>query len=115
MKKTALFAFNEDPMCFIHVLLNAIDFNARGYEVKIIFEGGSCKLIDPLSQKGNPLNQLYTEVKDKGLIEGVCRGCAAKLGATAAAEKEGLTFLDDIKGHPSMARYREEGFEIITF
>jgi len=27
MKKFALFMFNGDPMCFIHVLLNAIDMS----------------------------------------------------------------------------------------
>ncbi len=115
MKKIALFAFNEDPMCFIHVLLNALDYSGKGYDVKIIFEGGSCRLIESLAEKGNPLNQLYTEVKEKGLIEGVCRACAAKLGTTAAAEKEGLPFLDHIRGHPSMAHYENEGYRIITF
>jgi hypothetical protein len=29
MKKIALFVFNGDPMCFIHVLLNALDMKER--------------------------------------------------------------------------------------
>jgi hypothetical protein len=42
MKKFALFVFNGDPICFIHVLLNALDMNGhpgmadyreRGYEI----------------------------------------------------------------------------------
>ena len=28
MKKNALFVFNGDPMCFIHVLLNAPDMKS---------------------------------------------------------------------------------------
>ncbi len=36
MKKFALFVFNGDPMCFIHVLLNAHDMSDKGYGVKII-------------------------------------------------------------------------------
>ncbi len=51
MKKIALFVFNGDPMCFIHVLLNAL----------------------------------------------------------------GLPLLEDMLGHPAMARYHEAGYEIITF
>ncbi len=31
MKKFALFVYNGDPMCFIHVLLNALDIKAKGY------------------------------------------------------------------------------------
>ena len=38
-KKVALFAFNGELMCFIHVLLNALDMNKKGYEVKIVIEG----------------------------------------------------------------------------
>jgi hypothetical protein len=45
MKKFALFVFNGDPMCFIHVLLNAIDMSEKGYEAKIVVEGAATKLI----------------------------------------------------------------------
>ena len=33
MEKVALFAFNGELMCFIHVLLNAIDMKEKGYDV----------------------------------------------------------------------------------
>ena len=32
MKKIALFVFNGDPMCFIHVLLNALDMKQKEYD-----------------------------------------------------------------------------------
>jgi len=28
---------------------------------------------------------------------------------------EGVRLLGDMKGHPGIARYKEEGFEVITF
>lgn len=28
-------------MCFVHVLLNALDMQERGYEVKVILEGSA--------------------------------------------------------------------------
>jgi len=31
------------------------------------------------------------------------------------AKTQGLTLLEDMLGHPGMARYRDAGFEIITF
>jgi hypothetical protein len=49
------------------------------------------------------------------LIEGVCRACATKTGALAEAESQGLRLLDDMSGHPSLGRYLEAGFTIITF
>jgi hypothetical protein len=32
MKKIALFVFKGDPMCFIHVFLNALDMKDKGYD-----------------------------------------------------------------------------------
>jgi hypothetical protein len=115
MKKFALFVFNGDPMCFIHVLLNALDMKAKGSEAKIIIEGASVKLIPELVKSGNPLNGLWKKNFEAGLIEGVCKACSSKLGTLEASKEQGLTLLDDMSGHPSMAVYRDKGFEIITF
>jgi hypothetical protein len=115
MKRIALFVFNGDPMCFIHVLLNALDMKAKGYEAKIIIEGASVKLIPELVKSGNPLNGLWKKNLEAGLVEGVCKACSSKLGTLEAAKEQGLTLLDDMSGHPGMSAYREKGYEIITF
>lgn len=115
MKKFALFVFNGDPMCFIHVLLNALEMKAKKHEVKIIVEGASVKLIPDLVKPENPLNGLWKKNLEADLIEGVCKACSTKLGTIEAARDQGLTLLDDMSGHPGMAAYRDNGYEIITF
>lgn len=115
MKKFALFVFNGDPMCFIHVLLNALDMKAKGNEAKIIVEGASVKLIPELVKTDNPLNGLWKKSLEAGLVEGACRACSNKLGTLEAAKKQGLALLDDMSGHPGMSTYRDKGYEIITF
>jgi len=115
MKKIAMFVFNGDPMCFIHVLLNALDMKTKGYEVKIIIEGASVKMIPELVKSNNPLNGLWKKNLEAGLVEGVCKACSSKLGTLEAAKEQGLTLLDDMSGHPSMSAYRDLGYEIITF
>ncbi|MCF8130511.1 MAG: cytoplasmic protein [Deltaproteobacteria bacterium] len=115
MKKIALFVFNGDSMCFIHVLLNALDMKAKGDEAKIIIEGASVKLIPELVKSGNPLNGLWKKNLEAGLVEGVCKACSSKLGTLEAAKEQGLPLLDDMSGHPSMSAYRDKGYEIITF
>jgi len=115
MKKFVLFVFNGDPMCFIHVLLNALDMKAKGDDARIIIEGAAVKLIPELVKEGHPLNKLWGKVKDAGLVEGVCRACSNKLGTIKDAEAQKLTLLDDMSGHPSMAGYRDRGYEIISF
>ena len=115
MKKVALFAFNGEPMCFIHVLLNAIDMSEKGYEVKIVIEGSATKLVPELAKEDNPMHRLYEKAKGLDMIDGACKACSNKMGTIDAVKGEGLRLLAEMTGHPSMARYREEGFEIITF
>ena len=115
MKKLALFAFNGEPACFIHVLLNALDLKEKGHEVRIIVEGAATKMIPEVSREGNPMFQLYRKVKEQKLLEGACKACSVKMNVNRAAEEEGLPLLEDMSGHPSMSRYLEQGYEIITF
>jgi hypothetical protein len=115
MSKAVLFVFNGDPMCFIHVLLNALEMKARGHEGRIVVEGAATSLVAELPKAEHPLHGLWEKVKTAGLVEGVCKACSQKMGSLAAAQEQGLALLDEMNGHPSMARYREAGYEIITF
>jgi hypothetical protein len=115
MKKMALFVFNGDPMCFIHVLLNALHMKEKVYEGKVVIEGAATKLITDLIKQDNPLNKLWEQAIRAGLIDGACKACSNKMGTLEAAKKQGLRLLDEMTGHPSMARYQDEGFEIVSF
>jgi hypothetical protein len=114
MKKVVLFAFRGDPLCFVHVLLNALDMHEKGMQSGIVFEGSSVTLVGELAQPDHQFHGLYRQAMDKNLIFGVCRACAVKLGALQAAESEGLTLLDDMRGHAGMARFLMDGFSVIT-
>ena len=115
MKRIALFAFNGEFMCFIHVLLNALDMHEKGHDVKIVIEGSATKLIPELAEEGNPMLRMYEKAKGLDLIDGVCKACSNKMGTLEAAQAQGLRLLDEMSGHPSMGRYMEEGYEVIAF
>jgi hypothetical protein len=114
-KKILLVAFQGQAMCFIHVLLNGLELSAKGHQCKIIVEGEATKLIPEISREGHFLNGLYRQMLDKGLLAGVCRACSAKMQVLEEIQKAGLPLLDDMSGHPGMANYIEQGFEIINF
>lgn len=115
MKKNALVVFNGDAMCFIHVLLNALDMNANGDEVRIVVEGAATRLVPELAATDHPLHTLWEKVRKAGLVDGVCEACSRKMGTLEAAKSQGLIPLKDMNGHPSLARYQRNGYEIITF
>ena len=115
MKQVILFAFNGEVMCFIHVLLNAIDMHERGYNVKIVIEGSATKLVPELAKQENPMFSLYDKAKSLELIEGACKACSNKMGVLNEVKEEKITLLDEMSGHPSIGNYREKGFDVITF
>lgn len=113
--KTALFVFNGDPMCFIHVLLNALDMHEGGREVCIVMEGASVSLVPAVVKPDHPLSRLFAQTLENGLVHGACRACSVKLGVAAEVEAAGITLIGDMSGHPSMRSYMDKGFQIITF
>jgi hypothetical protein len=116
MRRIALFAFNGEPMCFAHVLLNAFDLRARGHDVTIVIEGSATRLVKEFREDGSlPFANLYRRAVDEGVIGCVCEACASKMGSRQAAEAEELTLCAEMTGHPSIGRYLEQGCEVLTF
>ncbi|MGQ9920778.1 MAG: cytoplasmic protein [Desulfobacca sp.] len=115
MTKVALVAFQGEAMCFVHVLLNALDLQQRGLTAKIIIEGLAVKLPADLEKAEHTFHALYLQAKEAGLIEGVCKACSAKMGVLEVNQSLGLPLLADMNGHPSLGRYLQEGYTIITF
>ena len=93
----------------------ALDLQANGHQCKIIIEGEGTRLIPEISQDGHFLNGLYRQMLEKGLLKGVCRACASKMQVLENIKKDGFPLLDDMSGHPGMAKYIEQGFAIINF
>ena len=115
MKKVALFVFNDDPMCFTHVLLNTLDMHERGYDVQVVLEGEATKLLPGLENEKTATYEMWRKVIDQKLVAGVCRACSKQMGTQASAQKQGLVLLDDMSGHPSFAGFRDQDYEILVF
>lgn len=113
-KKMAIFAFKGEPMCFIHVLLNALDLHKRGMGGSIVVEGEATKLLPAMEEPSHFLHSLYAQVRDNGLIAAVCKACSNKMGVLDQVKAMGLPLADEMSGHPSMGRFMEQGFEIIV-
>ena len=115
-KKVVLVAFQGEIMCFAHVLLNGLDMYEKGYDVKIVIEGSSTKLIKNFYNDPNfPFRQQYLKIKEKKLIDAVCKACSTKMESIEEVELEGLPIKGEMSGHPSLASYIDDGYLIITF
>jgi len=113
-KKIVFFAFTGHKTCFVHVLLNGLDMQRRGYLVKIVIEGAATRLIREFAEPDKPFASLFAKVREAGLIAGVCRACAKTMKSLPDVEAQGLPLLDDMSGHPAMEPYIEQGYQVIT-
>ncbi len=111
MKKIAFFPFKGEKMCFMHVLINALDIHEKGGDAIIIVEGEAVKLIQVLEEEKN---KMYLKVKELGLFDSICRACSAQMGVLEYNEKSGIPLKGNAMGHPAMDDYLTLGYEIIT-
>lgn len=111
MKKIAFFPFKGEKMCFMHILINALDLHEKGVETKIVVEGEAVKLIRVLEEEDH---KLYKKVKEKGLFDSICKACSAQMGVLEYNESTGIPIKGNANGHPAMYDYISEGYEIIT-
>ena len=109
-----LMTFNGEMMCFVHVLLNALEMHGNGRKVRIVLEGAATRLVPELLYAQNPFHAMFAEARDAGLIEGACKACSNKMGVLEQVKAAGIPLLEELKGHPSMDRYLRDGWTVIT-
>jgi len=89
-KKIALFAFNSDPVVFAHCLLNALNIQARGWEVKVIIEADATRQVSLLRNETKPFAPIWQRAKNAKLIDCVCRACAQRNTIVPAVIEQGF-------------------------
>jgi predicted peroxiredoxin len=109
----ALMAGPDMPCRLVHTFIWALDILERGGESKIVFEGEAPRWLLELPNPEHSRHKLYRKVKEKGLIDAVCRACAIQAQALEAATEEGLPLVSDAAGHVSLAAYAEAGYQIV--
>ena len=114
MKKVAVFAFSGDPASFAHAMLTAMDMKDRGYDIKVVIEGDATRLLSLLRNETKPFADVYRRFRDQRLIDCVCRACATRNGVIPVVIEQNFKLADDMAGHPSMAAYMEQGYEVVT-
>ena len=98
-----------------HALLYAKELHEAGIEVKLVFDGAGVKSLAAFATNTErPSHQLYLQLKDLGLIAGVCEFCSTRLGVEEPILATGIPRLNEINGHPSIASYVKAGYTPIV-
>jgi hypothetical protein len=106
---------NEGMARAVHALLYAQELAEHGYQVALIFDGAATGWAKELSKPENPLHERYLKVKKLGLVEEVCDYCAEVFGVKGdLTEQQKKLLVGEYEGHPSLAKWVEQGYRIIV-
>jgi hypothetical protein len=99
-------------------LAAAYDFQQKGIEVGIYFQGTGTRWPGVLASEKHPIHALYQAVADK--VVGVSCGCADVFGAREEVEKAGFDLITDnsvpgTSGLPSIAQISADGYDVFMF
>ena len=106
---------NEGMARAVHALLYARELAENGYAVVLVFDGAGTGWANELRKPENPLHKQYVKIKEMGLVEEICDGCAESLKVkNALPEQQKKLLVGDYEGHPSLVRWIEKGYQIIV-
>ncbi|MFN3242104.1 MAG: DsrE family protein [Planctomycetota bacterium] len=96
----------------------AAEAKAAGDEVDIVFVGPGTRWPGELQQFDHPLNELYSNVRDR--VQGASCACADAFGASDDLEACGVPKLTDLalpgtSGVASLRRYLADGWQTQVF
>jgi hypothetical protein len=120
MSKAALVIFadtgsHEGLGRVANALIAAKEFDERGDEVSLLFDGAGTKWVAELADAEHRYHGVFESLKEKGRVAGACAYCAAAFGVKSDVEASGVPLLDEYEQHPSIRGLVAEGYEVVTF
>ena len=98
----------------VHALLYALEVHESGGRALVVLDGAGTLWLERFEDPEFPYADLYRQVRDAGLISGVCDYCAGAFGVQAAVDASGLPRVDEYHGHPSLVGLIRDGYQVVT-
>lgn len=100
----------------MHAFLYVKELKEHGHEVVLIFDGAGTTWAEELSnpESQSNLKGLYDEFMQAGVLEIVCDYCATAFGKKQALVKRNRNLVSEYEGHPSIAKWLNNGYQLIT-
>ncbi|GIW44949.1 MAG: hypothetical protein KatS3mg077_2231 [Candidatus Binatia bacterium] len=99
-----------------HALLYAKELQENSHTVVLVFDGAGTEWVEEWTRPGSadPLVPLYREVRAKGITNVVCDFCANAFQVKNSLKERGTQLVSEYSGHPSIAKWANQGYQIIV-
>ena len=104
---------HADTARVANALTTVYEFKEAGEEATLVFSGAGTRRVGKLSNPDHRLHRAFAKVKDE--VAGACKACAVSFGVRQEIEASGVPLLTEYRGHQSLRKLVNEGYEVIIF
>lgn len=97
----------------VNALMVAREMKDADDDVTIVFDGAGTRAAGAFGNSSHDYNEVFEAVRDK--VAGACDYCAGAFKATEDVQEAGIELLDEYKGHPSVKKLIDQGYEVVSF
>lgn len=97
----------------LHAMLYAKELKESGSEVVLIFDGAGTTWAEKLQEPQHKLHPLYEDLKKDGVIQIVCDFCSGAFKVKDKIKDPQLSLTAEFQGHPSVAKWTKQGYQLI--
>lgn len=97
----------------VNALMVAREAKDSGDEVTVVFDGAGTRAASSFANPSHDYNELFEAVRDT--VSGACDYCAGAFGVKQEVQDVGIDLLDEYKGHPSVRKLLEQGYQVVSF
>lgn len=99
----------------VHALLYARELKEHGHDVVLVFDGAGTEWVEELTNptSESKLKPMYEEFKKLGMAKVICDFCAGAFQVKEKLKERELPLTAEYAGHPSLAKWADQGYQIV--
>lgn len=112
-----VYSGESDPGRVYHALVYALQAHRRGDEVRLFFAGDGTYWPEMLENNHPTMGEMFRELKERNVIEGVTKTCAMAYGRAEAAGKilPLVSGPEDSRGQIDLLDFADRSYRIWTY
>ena len=99
----------------LHALLYTRELKEHGHTVILVFDGAGTEWAEEWTKPDSQhkLTPMYRELRKQGVTNVICDFCAGAFAVKKDLEGRDVDMSAEYKGHPSIAKWADQGYQIL--
>jgi sulfur relay (sulfurtransferase) complex TusBCD TusD component (DsrE family) len=105
----------DGPARAFHAILYSQELHEQGHTVRLMFDGAATAWIEEFTNPASThmLKPAYEKFQKLGITEIICDYCAGAYKVQSSLAGRDLPLVSEYQGHPSLAKWVEQGYQIL--